>query len=131
MKSIAQAIAKLVVGSLLALGLLMLGLLVWLLPSTDYLPSKPLPFEVERVLHEPILHVGMSERPTRLADDEGDTNINGPSLIRVPEWINDPLGTYSLYFAHHKGDPIRLAYFAMSAAASRPSGSLVSIWTSH
>ncbi len=37
-------------------------------------------------------------------------NINGPSLIRVPEWIEDPLGTYYLYFAHHHGRFIRLAY---------------------
>ncbi len=37
-------------------------------------------------------------------------NINGPSLIRVPRWIRNPLGTYYLYFAHHKGRFIRLAY---------------------
>lgn len=38
------------------------------------------------------------------------TNINGPSLIRVPDWLPDPLGQYYLYFAHHKGRFIRLAY---------------------
>ena len=37
-------------------------------------------------------------------------NIQGPSFIRVPEWIEDPLGTYYLYFADHKGRYIRLAY---------------------
>jgi hypothetical protein len=37
-------------------------------------------------------------------------NINGPSVIRVPAWISNPLGRYYLYFAHHKGDHIRLAY---------------------
>jgi len=37
-------------------------------------------------------------------------NINGPSLIRVPEWVKEPLGRYYLYFAHHKGKSIRLAY---------------------
>lgn len=37
-------------------------------------------------------------------------NVNGPSLIRVPEWIEKPLGKYYLYFAHHKGEYIRLAY---------------------
>ena len=37
-------------------------------------------------------------------------NINGPSVIRVPEWINHPLGRYYMYFAHHKGSYIRLAY---------------------
>lgn len=37
------------------------------------------------------------------------SNINGPSLIRVPDWLPSPLGRYYLYFAHHKGDHIRLA----------------------
>lgn len=38
------------------------------------------------------------------------SNINGPSLIRVPEWLPNPLGRYYLYFAHHQGEFIRLAY---------------------
>ncbi len=38
------------------------------------------------------------------------SNINGPSLIRVPSWIKKPLGKYYLYFAHHGGKFIRLAY---------------------
>ena len=37
-------------------------------------------------------------------------NINGPSVIRVPAWIEHPLGRYYMYFAHHKGAFIRLAY---------------------
>ncbi|MEX2617471.1 MAG: hypothetical protein WD767_15365 [Alphaproteobacteria bacterium] len=37
-------------------------------------------------------------------------NIQGPSLIRVPDWVADPLGRYYLYFADHKGSYIRLAY---------------------
>jgi hypothetical protein len=37
-------------------------------------------------------------------------NINGPSLIRVPPWVERPLGRYYLYFAHHAGKFIRLAY---------------------
>ena len=40
----------------------------------------------------------------------GGDNINGPSLIKVPEWVNKPLGKYYLYFAHHQGKYIRLAY---------------------
>lgn len=35
-------------------------------------------------------------------------NINGPSLICVPGWVNNPLGRYYLYFAHHEGASIRL-----------------------
>jgi hypothetical protein len=41
---------------------------------------------------------------------EGESNINGPSLILVPDWVKDPLGRYYLYFAHHDGEYIRLAY---------------------
>src|SRR5512136_199163 len=37
-------------------------------------------------------------------------NINGPSVIRVPSWIKKPLGKYYMYFAHHGGKYIRLAY---------------------
>ena len=37
-------------------------------------------------------------------------NINGPSLIRVPAWVERPLGRHYLYFSHHAGTFIRLAY---------------------
>src|SRR5580658_8440499 len=37
-------------------------------------------------------------------------NIQGPSLIRVPDWVEGRLGSYYLYFADHKGSYIRLAY---------------------
>lgn len=37
-------------------------------------------------------------------------NINGPSLIVVPPWVRQPLGKYYLYFAHHHGKHIRMAY---------------------
>ena len=37
-------------------------------------------------------------------------NIQGPSLMQVPDWVEDPLGEYYLYFADHKGRYIRLAY---------------------
>jgi hypothetical protein len=48
-------------------------------------------------------------RPEMLEGDDG-ANINGPSLIRVPDWMVKPLGRYYLYFAHHGGKYIRLAY---------------------
>ncbi len=44
------------------------------------------------------------------ANPELGDNINGPSVIFVPEWLPNPLGRYYLYFAHHKGKYIRLAY---------------------
>lgn len=37
-------------------------------------------------------------------------NIQGTSLIRMPEWVESRLGDYYLYFADHKGSYIRLAY---------------------
>ena len=57
---------------------------------------------IVRSEHNPIIHPEM--------DDRVGGNINGPSLIRVPDWIDDPLGRYYLYFAHHKGRFIRMAY---------------------
>jgi len=58
--------------------------------------------QIRRFHQNPIITPEMS---TTLGD-----NINGPSLIRVPEWLSDPLGKYYLYFAHHEGKYIRLAY---------------------
>lgn len=43
-------------------------------------------------------------------DDRMGSNINGPSLIRVPSWVGNPLGKYYLYFAHHEGTYIRMAF---------------------
>jgi len=43
-------------------------------------------------------------------DERIGGNINGPSLLRVPDWVERPLGKYYLYFAHHQGQFIRLAY---------------------
>jgi hypothetical protein len=64
--------------------------------------TPPPPVRVRRLLDRPIitpdLHASIGE------------NIQGPSLIRVPEWIEDRLGDYYLYFADHKGRYIRLAY---------------------
>lgn len=37
-------------------------------------------------------------------------NINGPSVIRVPDWVEAPLGRFYLYFSHHRGEFIRMAY---------------------
>jgi hypothetical protein len=53
-------------------------------------------------------------------------NIQGPSLIRVPDWIENPLGRYYLYFADHKGTYIRLAYAddLLGSWKVHPSGSL-------
>src|SRR6266480_5819090 len=53
---------------------------------------------LDRPIISPELHPSIGE------------NIQGPSMIRVPEWIEGRLGAYYLYFADHKGSYIRLAY---------------------
>jgi hypothetical protein len=58
--------------------------------------------KAERLFGRPIILPHMDARM-------GD-NINGPSLIRVPAWVPNPLGKYYLYFAHHRGTYIRLAW---------------------
>ena len=37
-------------------------------------------------------------------------NVNGPTVIRVPDWVQRPLGRYYMYFANHMGERIKLAY---------------------
>lgn len=56
----------------------------------------------ERLAGNPII--------TPQTDASIGTNINGPSLIRAPSWVEKPLGAYYLYFADHNGKYIRLAY---------------------
>ncbi|NLS79379.1 MAG: hypothetical protein GXY76_19180 [Chloroflexi bacterium] len=58
--------------------------------------------KIQRLPANPIIGPHMDERMGE--------NINGPSLIRVPGWVPNPLGRYYLYFAHHQGAYIRLAY---------------------
>lgn len=58
--------------------------------------------KVTRLLDRPIIGPEL--------DPSIGTNIQGPSLIRVPEWVENRLGNYYLYFADHKGSYIRLAY---------------------
>jgi len=74
--------------------------------------------------------MGQSYLPTRLnnmqaiitkalfdalgAGSEGE-NINGPSMIRIPDWIplenrTDSSAVYYLYFAHHQGNYLRMAW---------------------
>ncbi len=57
---------------------------------------------IERFFSSPIIYPCM--------DDRMGSNINGPAIIRMPNWCKDKLGTYHLYFSDHKGKYIRLAY---------------------
>ena len=58
--------------------------------------------QVQRLLDQPIIS-------PELHSSIG-VNIQVPSAIRTPEWVEDRLGDYYLYFADHKGRYIRLAY---------------------
>lgn len=73
-------------------------------------------FRAERLGDGPIIHAGLAG-----LEGERGANINGPSLIRVPDWAREPLGRYYLYFAHHGGRYIRMAY----------ADSLTGPWTVH
>lgn len=64
--------------------------------------SLPPRYRVIRATHNPIIRPHM--------DDRMGANVQGPSLIRVPDWLPNPLGRYYLYFADHKGSYIRLAF---------------------
>jgi hypothetical protein len=63
-----------------------------------------------RLPESPIIRHTMDARLQDEARRYGYVNVNGPSLIRVPPWVENRLGDYYLYFAHHKGEFIRMAY---------------------
>lgn len=58
--------------------------------------------DAERIPQNPLVTV-------RSSPSLGD-NVNGPTVIRVPDWVERPLGKYYMYFANHMGEFIRLAY---------------------
>ena len=65
-------------------------------------PAVAQTIRIERLVDGPIIRPEM--------DGSMGSNIAGPSLVRVPDWIENPLGRYYLYFADHRGTYIRLAY---------------------
>ncbi len=67
-------------------------------------------FSATRLTNRPIIYPTMHPKLVEEATAYGYTNINGPSLTKVPNWVNNKLGNYYLYFAHHKGAFIRLTY---------------------
>lgn len=79
--------------------LLGLGGAVLTLPSLHAAPPQ---IEVARFTQNPLITVDTS------ASLGG--NVNGPTVVRVPDWIERPLGRYYMYFANHMGTHIRLAY---------------------
>ncbi len=89
-------------------------------PAVSPEPAAPLAYgiRVERLLDQPII--------TPDLHPSIGVNVQGPSLIRVPDWAEEPLGQYYLYFADHKGLYIRLAYAddLLGPWNIHPSGSL-------
>ncbi len=85
-------------------GLLLGALLLGWLPGARLARADepPAPWHVVRLPGNPII--------TPRSDSSIGTNINGPSLLRVPRWVTKPLGAYYLYFADHNGKYLRLAY---------------------
>ncbi|MDR0466328.1 MAG: hypothetical protein LBH94_03110 [Deltaproteobacteria bacterium] len=60
------------------------------------------PWRLERFKENPII--------TPYLMGNAEENINNPSLVRVPDWVKNKLGRYYLYFSHHEGAHLRLAY---------------------
>ena len=56
----------------------------------------------KRALNRPIIHQAL--------DRSLGTNINGPSLIEAPDWLTHRKARFYLYFSHHEGKHIRLAF---------------------
>ncbi len=65
----------------------------------DIAPTRP---TVRRIVDGTIIHPG--SHPSI-----GD-NIQGPSVVEMPEWADSRLGRFHCWFADHKGSYIRLAY---------------------
>ena len=59
-----------------------------------------LKIDIKRFVEEPII------KPFH--NHEIGFNVQGPSLIKVPEWIKDPLGIYYLYLLIIKGIELTL-----------------------
>jgi hypothetical protein len=84
--------------------LLGLALLVVILPAALRSAQRPAAgtVRVTRFATNPLVTV---KSATTLG-----ANVNGPTVIRVPAWVERPLGKYYMYFGNHRGDFIRLAY---------------------
>ena len=63
---------------------------------------EPSPLNVARFATNPLVTVDSHPSLGKM--------VNGPAIIRVPAWVQKPLGRYYLYFANHRGLHIRLAY---------------------
>lgn len=46
----------------------------------------------------------------KMLPNEDGRNINGPTVIKAPSWLKNAPGKYLMYFSHHTGSYIRMAY---------------------
>ncbi|MFD1292840.1 T9SS type A sorting domain-containing protein [Lutibacter holmesii] len=96
------------------LGLVHTTLIAVLLLTSTVTLAQDSPYQAIRLNNgDPIINEDSFSSATK-TDGE---NINGPSLIRIPDWIPtseraDPTAKYYLYFAHHDGEYIRMAWAA-------------------
>src|SRR5262245_18485389 len=70
--------------------------------SFPFLAGEKSQLKAKRIPQNPLVRVQV---PPSVGD-----NVNGPTVIRVPRWVKQPLGRYYMYFGHHKGSFLRLAY---------------------
>ena len=82
--------------------LLCLSLVLAVVPTLARPAQQPSPVRVTRFATNPLLTVKSSATL--------GANVNGPTVIRVPSWVKQPLGKYYMYFGNHRGVFIRLAY---------------------
>ena len=92
---------------------LLLTIVFWAVHSAlnpKYTPVPSLKIQTSFLTDHPI--ISFHTDSIFLKDQEifGYHNINGPTLVKVPSWVSNPLGKYYLYFSHHKGAHIRMAY---------------------
>ena len=63
---------------------------------------RTMTIKATRLLDHPIIYPHM--------DDRMGDNINGPAIIRMPDWASGKLGKYHLYFSDHRGTYLRMAF---------------------
>jgi len=80
----------------------------------DNIPSTPVPAftgTVTRLTDTPLVAADMFPAAAiRGLEPDALANINGPSVLRMPDWAAGKQATLHMYFGHHKGRSIRLAY---------------------
>ena len=66
---------------------------------------------VTRLTDTALVAAGMFE-PAALAGLEPNAlaNINGPSVLRMPDWAAGKQAAFHMYFAHHKGKSLSLIH---------------------